>query len=139
MKLDIQDQRYLDAAQGWLGLGNWGEANEELEQIRPEMRAHPDVLLARCEVYMKAEKWDWVITVTQTLVNIAPNKPRGWILRSYALHKLKRKEEAFDLLLPVAEKFSKEWVIPYNLSCYSQVGRLGDCQNFFKKAMAIDE
>jgi len=31
MKLEIQDQRYLDAAQGWLGLGNCHEANEELE------------------------------------------------------------------------------------------------------------
>src|SRR5262252_1391085 len=94
MKLEIQDQRYLDAAQGWLGLGNWHEANEELEQIRPEMRANPAVLLARCEVYMKAEKWDWVVTVTQTLVNVAPEKPRGWILRSYGLHKLKRTQEA---------------------------------------------
>ena len=32
------------------------------------------VLLARCEVYMKAEKWDWVVTVTQTLVKVAPKR-----------------------------------------------------------------
>jgi len=30
MKLEVEDHRYLDAAEGWLGLGNWREANEEL-------------------------------------------------------------------------------------------------------------
>jgi hypothetical protein len=43
-ELEPHDKRHLDAAQGWLGLGNWREANEELEQITPERRAHPDVL-----------------------------------------------------------------------------------------------
>ena len=31
--LEIQDQRCLDAASGWLGLGDWKDANEELERI----------------------------------------------------------------------------------------------------------
>ena len=39
MKLEVQDQRYHNAVEGWLGLDNWREANEELERIRPEMRA----------------------------------------------------------------------------------------------------
>ena len=42
--LPLQDQRHLDAGQGWLGLGNWDEANEELEQITPELKAHHAVL-----------------------------------------------------------------------------------------------
>jgi len=41
MKLGFSDQRQLDAAEGWLELGNWLEANEELERISPEMRGHP--------------------------------------------------------------------------------------------------
>ena len=44
VELSTSDNRYLDAAQGWLGLGNWLEANEELERITTSMRAHPDVL-----------------------------------------------------------------------------------------------
>jgi len=87
---------------------------------------------------MKAEKWDWVVTVTQTLVNVALEKPRGWILRSYGLHKLKRTQEAFDLLLPVGEKFSKEWVIPYNLSCYcAQLGLFKESREWFKASPTI--
>jgi len=38
-------------------------------------------------------------------------------LKNFAvtLHEWNR---GLDLLLPAAEKFSGEWVIPYNLSCY---------------------
>jgi tetratricopeptide (TPR) repeat protein len=56
------------------------------------------------------------------------------------LHKIKRSQEAFDLLLPVGEKFSKELIIPYNLACYcAQLGRLEQSREWFKKALAIDE
>jgi hypothetical protein len=53
---------------------------------------------------------------------------------------MKRTQDAFDQLLPVEEKFPKVWMIPYNLACYcAQLGRLEECQAWFKKAMAIDE
>ncbi len=45
--LGSHDQRHLDAAEGWIGLGNHIEANEELEQITPQNRAHPAVLEVR--------------------------------------------------------------------------------------------
>ena len=38
------DLQHLRAAQGWIELGLWDVANDELEQITPELRAHPDVL-----------------------------------------------------------------------------------------------
>lgn len=49
--LPFPDQRYLDAAQGWLGLGDFLAANEELDNITPELRAHPVALAVRYEVY----------------------------------------------------------------------------------------
>ena len=41
------DELHFQAAVGWLELGNWREANEELENITPALRAHPDVLQVR--------------------------------------------------------------------------------------------
>jgi hypothetical protein len=38
---------HLDAASGWLGLGDVVSANDELKQISPAMREHPAVLLAQ--------------------------------------------------------------------------------------------
>src|ERR1017187_3279090 len=47
--LEPPDSHHLSAAIGWLGLGNWREANEELEKITSELRGHPDVLEVRPE------------------------------------------------------------------------------------------
>jgi hypothetical protein len=44
------DAMHFQAAEGWLGLGNHLEANEELEMITPTLRAHPDVLEMRWHV-----------------------------------------------------------------------------------------
>jgi hypothetical protein len=57
--LELQDRRYLEAAEGWLGLGNFLEANEELECITPQMRAHPDVLCMRWSVYAQEKNGKW--------------------------------------------------------------------------------
>jgi tetratricopeptide (TPR) repeat protein len=138
--LGIPDSRHLKAAQGWLGLGNHVEANEELEKISPENRAHTDVLEVRWEIYAKVGKWEECVEIAEAVIKLAPNQPQGWIHRSYALHELKRPGAAFDQLLPAARRFPKQWLIPYNLACYcAQTGRLDECEEWFKKAMVIDE
>ena len=70
----------------------------------------------------------------------APDRSDGWIHRSYALHALKQTQGAHDSLLPVADRFPQVWTIPYNLACYcAQLGRLDECEEWFKKAMTIDK
>jgi hypothetical protein len=54
IELDPADHHHLQAAQGWLELGNHTEANEELERITPLNRAHPDVLQVRWRIYAAA-------------------------------------------------------------------------------------
>ncbi len=56
--LQPPDRIHLQAAQGWLGLGDHVEAHEELEEIAPELRAHPAVLKLQWEIYAAAKKWD---------------------------------------------------------------------------------
>jgi tetratricopeptide (TPR) repeat protein len=80
------------------------------------------------------------VDIADAIIKLAPDRVNGWIHRSFALHELKRTQEAFDQLVPVADKFSKVWTIPYNLACYcAQLGRLEECKAWFQKAMAIDE
>jgi hypothetical protein len=39
MEFDLADKRHLEGAEGWLELGNWREAHEELEQsLMPVMQ-----------------------------------------------------------------------------------------------------
>ena len=49
---------HLEAAQGWLELGNHEEANEELELIDAPLRSHPDVLEVRWGIYAKVKNWE---------------------------------------------------------------------------------
>ena len=134
------DSLHLKAAEGWLELGNQVEANGELEQITPKLRAHPDVLELRWHIYSRVKKWETCVEIAGAIIKLDPERADAWIHRSFALHEMKRTLEAYDQLLPVATKFREMWTIPYNLACYcAQLGRLEECQTWFKKAMAIDE
>ncbi len=96
-ELKAADQRYLDAAQGWLGLGDWREANEELEQITAALRAHPDVLRVRYDVYAAAKKWEMAAEIAQALCILVPNNPFGCVHLAFSLHEIRRTKEAWDV------------------------------------------
>jgi tetratricopeptide (TPR) repeat protein len=134
-KLELNDQRHLEGAQGWLGLGNWLEANEELEQITPQMRAHPDVLLVRWHVYATAKKWEMAVEVARAITKLLPENSFGWVHWAFSLHELKRTKEAWGVLVPVVDKFPDEYIIRYNLACYAcQLGNLKEAWQWLEKA-----
>lgn len=134
------DSHHLSGAQGWLGLGNYLEANAELEQISPKMRVHPDVLEIRWEIYAKKKRWQACVDIGNTIMTVDPYRSSGWIRHSFALHELKRTDEAYTHLASVVDDFPDDWHIPYNLACYcSQLGRIDEAKEWFKKAVAIDD
>jgi hypothetical protein len=96
--LEPPDIYHLRSAVGWLELGKPIEANEELENITPQLRAHPDVLKVRWRVYAQAKKWEVCCEIGRTLTELEPDKPGGWIDHAQSLHRLGRTEEAYDLL-----------------------------------------
>lgn len=51
------DKHHFRAAEGWLGLVNWQQANAELEEMVPLVRATAPVLALRCRIYEAAKKW----------------------------------------------------------------------------------
>lgn len=138
MNLEIHDQRHLDAAEGWLGLGDWLEANEELERITPKWRAHPDVLAVRYDIYSAANKWELAAEVSRAFTEIVPSVAVGWIHLAYSLHVLKRTQEAWNVLLPVVDKFPTEYIMRYNLACYAcQLGDLKAAYQWLEKAIDL--
>lgn len=136
--LDLQGRKFLDAAEGWLELGNWHEANEELERITPKMRAHPDVLCVRWKIYAAAKKWEQAAEIAKIISEISPDVPFGFIHMACALHELKRTVEARAVLLPIADKFERNKTIPYNLACYEcQLGNLKQAREWLQKAIDL--
>jgi len=138
--LEPPDTLHLQAAQGWLELGNHLEANDELENITPELRAHPAVLAVRWEIYAAAKKWKATLDIAAALIQLDPDDPLGWVHRSYALHELKHTAEARDNLLRVVDKFPASATMRYNLACYEcQLGRLEQAKEWLKKAFALGD
>jgi tetratricopeptide (TPR) repeat protein len=132
------DSHYLNAAEGWLGLGDYQSALEELELINPALRAHPDVLAVRCDIYTDAMKWPAVVAVASALVRLIPDRPSGWVRRSFALHGLKQTQQAFDLLLPAVRKFPEVSTIPYNLACYcAQLGGIEEARHWLHQSYEV--
>ncbi len=129
----------LQRAQGWLELHLPLEANEELEEVQPAMRAHPEVLKLRCTIYDAAGKWDMVLEVANCLHRQLPDDQFGGVHAAIALYRLGRTGEAKELSLTMVPRFPKDWSIPYNLACYcAQLGQIQEAQEWFKAAMAID-
>ena len=137
-KIGLADTRYLEAAQGWLGLGDWTSAQAELESISAPFQTHPDVLRVRWQVYSAAGKWELAAEVARQLCLAAPESAFGFVHLAYALHEMKRTREAWDVLLPVVDKFSDEFIIRYNLACYAcQLGNLTEAWGWLKQAVAL--
>ena len=131
---------HLQAARGWLELGNPLEANVELGKISPALGVHPDVLEVRWQISAKAKQWEACVDLAEGLIALTPDNPFGWIHRSFALHELKRTQEAWDNLIRVTKKFPEEPIILYNLSCYAcKLGNLQDALNWLQKAFAVGD
>lgn len=119
-----QDALYLRAAEGWLELGLPAEALAEVQQLSTDQQHHPVALAVLWRVYSETGHWRKGVEVADELVQREPTNSVGWVHRSYALHELKRTQEAADLLRPALKLFPREEIIPYNLACYAC--RLGD-------------
>jgi predicted Zn-dependent protease len=138
--LSLTDSRHLEAAQGWLGLRNWREAGAELANIPAELQSHPDVLQVRWAIHAAAKEWESAVEVAEAFRQAKPDSPFGFVHLAYALHEMKRTQEAQDVLLPVLDKFRDEFIIRYNLACYAcQLGDGEGAWRWLEKSMALSD
>lgn len=136
--IDPPDGHYYLAAIGWLELGNPREALHELDQISEVSSKDPDILELRWKIYAELKEWHKALEVARTLIDVAPERPSGWINRSYCLHEMKETKQAFILLYHAAEKFPSEPIVAYNLACYScQLDNLEESRKWLKIAMEV--
>jgi predicted Zn-dependent protease len=138
--LELHDQRHLEAAQGWFELGNCVEASNELDEITAQMRGHPSVLEVRYEIYAAAKKWEYAAEIAKAISELNPGSPFGWVHHAYALHELRRTQEVQKVLLPVVDRFPKEYIMRYNLACYEcRLGRLEQAKSWLEKACVLGD
>lgn len=64
----IPDPQKLKCAEGWLELGDWNSANDELERFEPLQQAHPAVLALRVRIYAQAKRWREALVVGSAII-----------------------------------------------------------------------
>jgi hypothetical protein len=91
------DAVHLEAAEGWLDLGNHREAAAELERVTPAQRGHPNVLHLRWRVHAAAGEWEPSLKIAEALTAAVPERRCGWVRRGFTLRKLNRHTEAMGV------------------------------------------
>lgn len=137
-KLEPPDSHYVDAAVGWLTLGNPAEAKSELALVDPDFTHHPDFLEVKWAVLALEQDWSGALPVAHALVRNSPERVSSWLHFSYALRRVPEGgiEAAWNALLPASDKFPKDETVLYNLACYAcQMGRLEDARAWIERAL----
>jgi tetratricopeptide (TPR) repeat protein len=140
--LEPPDTFHLSAALGWLGLGNWVEASEELEHISRPLRAHPEVLDVRWQICSVAGNWEQAAEIACTLVQLQPEEPQHWISQAYATRRMTKGgiAQAREILTKARLLFPKEFLIAYNLACYEcQLGNSKGALKWLKTAFDLGD
>jgi Flp pilus assembly protein TadD len=135
------DSHHLSAAFGWLGLGDWREADKDLEKISPASRSHPAVLAVKYEVYARpGGKWDLADEVARELIQFQPDDAQYWIWHAYSTRRMPGGgiPQATDILTRARRLFPDEPLITYNLGCYEcQMGDLEAAWSWLEKTFAV--
>jgi Flp pilus assembly protein TadD len=141
-EIEPPDSHHLSAAIGWLGLGNWQEANEELDKIAPALRAHPSFRMVKYEVLAKAGKWDDAAEIARGLIQLDPKDPQYWIWHAYATRRMTSGgiPQAREILSKAQKLIPKEPLTSYNLGCYEcQLGNLQTARQWLEKTFAVGD
>jgi tetratricopeptide (TPR) repeat protein len=116
--LDPADAARLQAAEGWLQLGNYLEANEELDRIAPRFRARPDVLEVRYNVFAAGGKWDGCLAIAETLTEQVPKRLFGWLALASARHHMGDTAGGYITLADASKRFEDAGLY-YDLAHYA--------------------
>ena len=141
-QLQHPDTVHLEAAAGWIELGDYDSANEELENIREEWRVYPDVLELRWLIYSHHEQWDACLDITSAIVKMAPDRVWGWIHKAYAQRRATGGsiEKSKRILEEAAKLFPNHDMIQYNLACYcAQLGQLDAAEEHLDKSYELGD
>jgi tetratricopeptide (TPR) repeat protein len=139
MPLESPDRKHWEAARGYLELGMYDSANEELENIDPFNRAAPEVLALRVELYQRLQRWHLMREISRRLNEFDPNDVQWIISYAFATRRAVSIEVAKEILLKAVSKFPKEATILFNLACYEcQLGQLDSAKEYLRRTFEID-
>ena len=114
----IDFERHVRAAQGYVELGMFLEADAELEEIDDELRQMPAALAVRATIYYTLKKWELLLVVARQLAIEQPENPQWCRSWAEATRQTVSVDAARNILLEAVERHPKDGATQYNLACY---------------------
>jgi len=79
MPLSPDNYILLNAAQGFIKMGSYMDAEAALDDIDPFCRHLPEVLAVRVRVYQALERWELMQAVAKRMVEYDPDDAGWWV------------------------------------------------------------
>jgi tetratricopeptide (TPR) repeat protein len=140
--VDSPDHFHLQAAEGWLGLGNHLEASSELTKISPANQSDPAVLALRWHIWADQREWREAFEMAERLIAAAPDQVQPWIWLAYSARRMEGGgiPEAKAKLLEAAKRFPEDALVRYNLGCYeAQLGNREEALRYLGEAFKLGD
>lgn len=130
----------LESFNGYLVLGMYDDANDELERLPNELKTHPAVLSAQFDLLMEMERWDDGVILGRSLFKLWPDECSFYIRTAFCQHELKLTHDARQTLLDGPEVLRTHAVYFYNLACYeAQLGNIAEAKRQLKTCFKLDK
>ena len=132
-------EKQIQAAVGYLELGMLVEANEEIENLAPELKSSSAVLGVRMQIYRTAEKWSLMEVAARELWKRHPDEPVYWNDFAWAVRRADSIKAAHSILLDAADRFPGDAMTHFNLGCYAcQLGDIEEAKERVRRAIELD-
>lgn len=132
-------ERRIIAAQGYVELGLFAEAREELDALPEKMLNRTDVVELTVLLLMGEQRWEEALAHSRRLCAAEPDEPGGFIHAAYCLHEMGRTREAVDVLIRGPASLQGKAVFFYNMGCYrARLGELDAAVEMLQAAFSKD-
>jgi tetratricopeptide (TPR) repeat protein len=131
--------RTLMAALGYFDLKMWNDSWNELEELAPEFRFLPGVVLLLVMIYNNLGKWIEAAIVGWGAIQHYPSFGALYIATAHALRHCCGPGEAKALITAGRLHLRDEAIFHYALACYdSALGNMGEAKKGLQRAFELD-
>lgn len=136
----IRTKTRIQYANGYIELGMYDDASDELEAIEGAGRMSVEVMRVRAVLYFHAKQWELMEATSKYVAEEKPKDSFGWVNWANALRYQDKFDEAKKVGLMGLDIHPKNGALWYNLACYhSLAGSQAEAKECLSKATSIDE
>ena len=139
MPLSPEDQIRVNAAEGYLRLGMFHDAETALDRVDPASHHLPEVLVVRLAFFQETKRWSAMQAAAKKLVDLDPTDPQRVMALAYATRRAESIDLARLILMEALDRHPSEALIHYNLACYDcQLGNIPSAKQFIETALRLN-